>query len=178
MVRNLSFKNPFYSYVFKQNTAPPFPNTKFYQDSGYGSFPYNNPIGSETVRWPDEKNRTNNTQLGSAFMLPDTSTSPYDNHQPFNRMVIDLLQIQNWDCFSNRKSQLKDEKLCIYQSLESIHNWVHNNIGGYAPFGAANGGQMSNLESASFDPVFFLHHCNGKSFYKNKIMLLLLVHPF
>jgi tyrosinase len=35
-------------------------------------------------------------------------------------------------------------------SLEAVHNLVHNILGG--------GGHMTNLAYSAFDPVFWLHH--------------------
>jgi len=39
--------------------------------------------------------------------------------------------------------------------LEGIHNQIHTNIGGGSPLG-----HMSVTNVASFDPIFWLHHCN------------------
>ena len=39
--------------------------------------------------------------------------------------------------------------------LEGIHNQVHTNVGGSNPLG-----HMSVTNVASFDPIFWLHHCN------------------
>lgn len=38
-------------------------------------------------------------------------------------------------------------------SYESIHDEIHGTVGG-------NGGHMSYLDVAAFDPLFWLHHCN------------------
>lgn len=40
-------------------------------------------------------------------------------------------------------------------ALEGIHNQVHTNVGGSNPLG-----HMSVTNAASFDPIFWLHHCN------------------
>ncbi|KAL7900614.1 Monophenol monooxygenase [Trichoderma sp. SZMC 28014] len=45
-----------------------------------------------------------------------------------------------------------------YLSLESIHNSVHNFIGGDNV--VAGCGHMSSVPVAAFDPIFWLHHCN------------------
>jgi tyrosinase len=37
-----------------------------------------------------------------------------------------------------------------YNNLESIHNTIHGLVG--------NGGHMSYLDVAAFDPIFWLHH--------------------
>ncbi|KZS90384.1 Di-copper centre-containing protein [Sistotremastrum niveocremeum HHB9708] len=41
-----------------------------------------------------------------------------------------------------------------YLSIEGIHNNIHNWTGG------DNGGHMSSPPVSSFDPIFWLHHCN------------------
>ncbi|KAL2827352.1 hypothetical protein BDW59DRAFT_171376 [Aspergillus cavernicola] len=44
-----------------------------------------------------------------------------------------------------------------YLSLEMIHNNIHNWTGGAEPHAM---GHMSDVPVASFDPIFWLHHCN------------------
>ena len=44
-------------------------------------------------------------------------------------------------------------------SLEGLHNTIHNTAGGPAVHGIP-AGHMSVLSTAAFDPVFWLHHCN------------------
>ncbi|KZT38875.1 Di-copper centre-containing protein [Sistotremastrum suecicum HHB10207 ss-3] len=59
----------------------------------------------------------------------------------------------NYDAFaSTRYSQGMSPP--NYLSLEDIHNNVHGWIGG------PNGGHMSIVPVAAFDPIFWLHHCN------------------
>ncbi|KAI9690627.1 MAG: hypothetical protein M1820_009958 [Bogoriella megaspora] len=43
-------------------------------------------------------------------------------------------------------------------SLEAIHNTVHNNAGGGTS--TISGGHMTYLAEAAFDPIFWLHHMN------------------
>lgn len=45
------------------------------------------------------------------------------------------------------------------KSLESIHDTIHDNIGGITGIKRLEG-QMTNPLCAAFDPIFFLHHCN------------------
>jgi tyrosinase len=40
--------------------------------------------------------------------------------------------------------------------VEDIHDDIHGTVGGS---GQAGQGQMSILDYAAFDPVFWLHHC-------------------
>lgn len=44
-------------------------------------------------------------------------------------------------------------------SLEGLHNTIHNTAGGPKHDGIA-AGHMTVLSTAAFDPVFWLHHCN------------------
>ncbi|KZT35124.1 Di-copper centre-containing protein [Sistotremastrum suecicum HHB10207 ss-3] len=51
---------------------------------------------------------------------------------------------------AHRQSQTPTD----FSSLESIHNNIHNSVGG------TNGGHMSSPAVAAFDPNFWFHHCN------------------
>ncbi|KZS90427.1 Di-copper centre-containing protein [Sistotremastrum niveocremeum HHB9708] len=51
---------------------------------------------------------------------------------------------------AHRQSQTPTD----FSSLESIHNNIHNSVGG------PNGGHMSSPAVAAFDPIFWFHHCN------------------
>lgn len=44
-------------------------------------------------------------------------------------------------------------------SLEGLHNTIHNTAGGPKANGIA-AGHMTVLSTAAFDPIFWLHHCN------------------
>ncbi|GJE90067.1 di-copper centre-containing protein [Phanerochaete sordida] len=58
-----------------------------------------------------------------------------------------------WDEFSNHTTQsLRPTEYYNIKSLESIHDTMHNLIGG--------NGHMSDPDYAGFDPIFYLHHCN------------------
>ncbi|KAF8534625.1 common central domain of tyrosinase-domain-containing protein [Trichophaea hybrida] len=46
-----------------------------------------------------------------------------------------------------------------YMSLEYVHNNIHNFTGGY-DIDNLGAGHMSDPLVASFDPIFWLHHCN------------------
>lgn len=107
-------KNPFYSYTFQKKVTCP-DNIPFYIQADYPYFPFYNEKGTETVRWPDARNRTNVSNFNVSFYANNVlNPVSYNNHQPYNRMVMDLLQTKDWGCFSNRASQLADP-LCLYQ---------------------------------------------------------------
>ena len=44
-------------------------------------------------------------------------------------------------------------------SLEGLHNTIHNTAGG-PNINGIPAGHMSVLSTAAFDPIFWLHHCN------------------
>ncbi|KAI5357467.1 Putative tyrosinase copper-binding domain, di-copper centre-containing domain superfamily, tyosinase [Septoria linicola] len=71
------------------------------------------------------------------------------------RNVALLLNTRNicWNNFATYDSNERRASGCSsssVQSLEAIHNTVHNNICG----------TMCNLDTAAFDPIFWLHHAN------------------
>nr|BBU25293.1 tyrosinase [Grifola frondosa] len=61
-----------------------------------------------------------------------------------DRVYNILAYMHNWERFSNHTSS--------GDSLESVHDIVHDKIGG--------AGHMGNVGTAGMDPIFFLHHCN------------------
>ncbi|UKZ79931.1 hypothetical protein TrVFT333_007694 [Trichoderma virens FT-333] len=108
-----------------------------------------------TVRIPDD---------GSRASIPDT----YSIHRRFQIS----LGAPNYTVFSNTTSQnqwIKDFKpkdKHYVVSLESPHNAMHLALGGFYqkdkynadPIIGANG-DMGDNETASFDPIFYFHHC-------------------
>ncbi|KAE8154606.1 common central domain of tyrosinase-domain-containing protein [Aspergillus avenaceus] len=75
---------------------------------------------------------------------------------------------ENYTTFSNNTS-LGDVQIAIFprpMSLESPHNAMHLAVGGFYQPGVYNAseiaganGDMGDNETASFDPIFFFHHC-------------------
>lgn len=48
----------------------------------------------------------------------------------------------------------------LYDSLEALHDTIHNIAGGGGPIRPGfQGGHMSYVPYSAFDPIFFLHHC-------------------
>ena len=66
-------------------------------------------------------------------------------------VALILLSYHDFDAFSDN-SWAQGNPAGTYGSLEDIHNEIHDKTGG--------GGHMSALEVSSFDPLFWLHHCN------------------
>ncbi|TPX74212.1 hypothetical protein CcCBS67573_g04508 [Chytriomyces confervae] len=61
--------------------------------------------------------------------------------------------LEDWLAFSNTRLDGDDENNPRqFHSLEGIHNSIHGYLG--------KGTYMGNPASASFDPVFYFHHCN------------------
>ncbi|KAF9018170.1 Di-copper centre-containing protein [Hymenopellis radicata] len=61
-----------------------------------------------------------------------------------------LLRTKNWEQFSNTSTS--KESYAVANSLEQIHNGMHDRIGGC--------GQMGAKDAAAYDPIFWLHHTN------------------
>ncbi|CAE6525706.1 unnamed protein product [Rhizoctonia solani] len=141
-----------------------------------------------TYRWPthnhqegDENPTEQFDKLDSYLNQKPAPNNPYPDGswKDLKRQVGLLFQypedldesdgVYAWDAFSNTgaESQPKEndwknagdnhywkiaKKLKGKASLEQPHNLVHLLVGGL--------GHMMNNDYASFDPVFFLHHCN------------------
>ncbi|KAI0115573.1 putative tyrosinase [Nemania sp. FL0031] len=80
------------------------------------------------------------------------------------------LEAPNYTVFSNTTSQAKwneqhhEDSQVV--SLESPHNAIHLAVGGFYQKGILNAnpiidanGDMGDNETASFDPIFYFHHC-------------------
>ena len=59
-----------------------------------------------------------------------------------------LAATTTYGAFSN--TAYKDSNGNEYNSLENMHNAIHSFVG--------NGGHMSDIPYAAFDPIFWLHH--------------------
>ena len=84
--------------------------------------------------------------------------SPHNNKQyiqlnTVKKQLQDCLTATNYEEFSSAAN-----KEVSYTPLEQPHNSLHNIIGG-------EGGNMSSINIAAFDPLFWLHHCNMDRFY-------------
>ncbi|KAE8393458.1 common central domain of tyrosinase-domain-containing protein [Aspergillus alliaceus] len=100
--------------------------------------------------------------------------APYDPLESLTYEVHRLFSFKfsNWGAFASTKYFNRDNprKIPAAQtmdilSLEFIHNNVHNWVGGtdYLRSGDERfwgAGHMSSIGVASFDPIFYLYHCN------------------
>lgn len=87
-----------------------------------------------------------------------------DLHNPLGgNMQCDLYKamysIKDMNAFASTVRTDIDLEAVGLQSLENMHDEIHNNVGGgcYSPNGTTCG-TMYHLEVSAFDPIFWLHH--------------------
>ncbi|CAD6504360.1 BgTH12-06091 [Blumeria graminis f. sp. triticale] len=123
--------NPLYSYKFHPLNASDF------EDDPFNKYP-------ATVRYPTGATASASSQNN---IFEQVFNSTKDNIR--SRVYALLTNYHDYLGFSNdgyRKEAPPNEQ----DSLESIHNLVHNLIGG--------NGHMTYIDYSAFDPFFFLHH--------------------
>ena len=128
----MTIANPLYDYTFRpQPSAADFP-------------PSDGPIAKyhSTVRYPDINGQSQ----------PDLANLQLQaNAQFIHDSTYQLLADQSdYAPFSN--TGFTDTRGASYNSLENVHNAIHALVG--------NGGHMSFVPYAGFDPIFWLHHAN------------------
>ncbi|KAJ5346417.1 hypothetical protein N7541_008899 [Penicillium brevicompactum] len=125
---------------------------------------FGNAIG--TSRWPDEEDQkpasegwrhgvVNNRKVADAF----NSHEGYNdkNHGPAAEMIYRLLTVpMDYTTFASTNPTSKDQKVEEDLNIE----YIHNNIRVVSHGWTGDAGHMGNVPVASFDPLFFLHHCN------------------
>nr|BBV24620.1 tyrosinase2 [Grifola frondosa] len=134
----LEIPNPLLRYKFH-----PFNGRVWGQagpDPGFGVWP-------QTIRYPSSGH-------ANAHSQPRALQAAMSNNQLSlrDRTFNILAYIHDWDTFSTHRSMAKRPTPGSNDSVESIHNEVHNLIGG--------GGHMATGGAAGLDPIFFLHHSN------------------
>lgn len=130
--------NPLYSFTFSEAEA----KANYY--SVFTSW-------LETLRYPtsDAVDTTSDeASAQSAFTAQQSSLQ--DQVYQMLTACDDYLHFSNDDAGATAK--------CA-NSIETIHNTVHTLVGG-AGTSSVSGGHMTYLPLSSYDPVFFLHHCN------------------
>nr|AXF50753.1 tyrosinase [Inonotus obliquus] len=96
-------------------------------------------VWPQTLRYPSSTNADARSQPSLVQNAMDSRS------EQLRDSTFDLLAFnEDWVTMSNHTSS--------GNSLESIHDLVHNLIGG--------NGHMSSIPMAGFDPIFFLHHAN------------------
>jgi tyrosinase len=134
---NITVGNPLYQYNY---TDP----------SGMRYYPYTQ--WRSSLRYPYSNNANSGSAEGQAI-------SAFKSARPsLQDQVYQLLtQCPDWLPFSNDNAD--NSFSSCSNSLEGIHNTVHVTAGGPGS-NSVSSGHMSVLPTASFDPLFFLHHAN------------------
>ncbi|RVD85525.1 uncharacterized protein DFL_003846 [Arthrobotrys flagrans] len=139
--------NPLYSYKFVTTQG-----ITSFQDQDGNFFPFAN--ATKTSRYPPEYNSRNPTassQWANGVVDNDSITEALRNLSSLGEDVYRSFTTSNYVWYSSTQ-QSNPPAPNSYQSLESIHNEIHGITGG--------GGHMSWNTVSSFDPIFWLHHCN------------------
>jgi len=127
----------------------------------------------------DNKNITIRNPLASAYYylngiktntirngyIKATTNKELKQIKTIRSQLYNTLHAKTYEEFSSQLvSNLKTYKPYNYVPLETPHNSIHNIIGG-------DGGNMSDISIAAFDPIFWLHHCNMDRFYYNWLVI-------
>ncbi|SZF02864.1 unnamed protein product [Blumeria hordei] len=123
--------NPLYSYKFHPL------NTTDFKDDPFNKYP-------ATMRYPTGATASASSQNN---IFEQTFDSIKDNVK--SRVYALLTNYHDYVGFSNNGYR-EDAPPNEQDSLESIHNLIHNLIGG--------DGHMTYIDYSAFDPYFFLHH--------------------
>ncbi|KAI0725255.1 photo-regulated tyrosinase [Fomitopsis betulina] len=128
-------KNPLYWF--------PFPS-KF----PYTSFPSPHYSWGTTLRYPSSD------QPNAECRMDVLSGTYAQNRNQLRTKTYNMLtRLTSWEHFSNHTAK---QLPATANSLEAVHDDVHNLVGGLEPFL----GHMSDTSTAAFDAVFLLHHAN------------------
>ncbi|VDC03107.1 unnamed protein product [Peniophora sp. CBMAI 1063] len=131
-------ENPLFTYQFHPISQ------------GFDQTPYerwNRTLRYPTSDGPDAKTDVGRMRAQLASSQSNVRTSAYAM----------LTRVKNWHDFSN--TGLGGDRSSVANSLEAIHDGIHNDCGGGTPDGTI-GGHMSDPAIAAFDPIFWLHHTN------------------
>lgn len=123
--------NPLYQYKFDHSDLSSFPDAPF-------------DIWEETKRYPSTTTAAASSQ---DKLVGQQITQSQDSYA---QRFMNLLQA--YPRFANFSNSAWTPESPGYDSLESLHNQIHGLIG--------NGGHMSIIDYAGFDPLFWLHHAN------------------
>ncbi len=98
----------------------------------------------ETLRHPSSTTDVNAVSVEGH--VSETMKGQFFSLQGSVNILLNDPNYKTFNAFSNHAFQTSD----TFASLEDIHNSLHDFVG--------NGGHMSFLETAAFDPVFWIHH--------------------
>lgn len=93
------------------------------------------------------------TRITRNGYLTPTTNKEYVQLTTVKNQLNGALAATNFEEFSSAAN-----KVVSLTPLEQPHNSLHNIIGG-------EGGNMSSIDIAAFDPLFWLHHCNMDRYY-------------
>ena len=100
--------------------------------------------------------RTRTTRNG--FLSPTTKKQRSQLNM-VAKQLNNALYAPNYEQFSSSPTTYTPSNVVVnYVPLETPHNSLHDIIGGKT-------GNMSSIDIAAFDPVFWLHHCNMDRHY-------------
>src|SRR6266480_3220044 len=102
----------------------------------------------QTLRWPSTKQADATTQV-------DLLLSTLNNQQPsWSQRIYNLFVLDSKYNFMDFSNELfnPDSSSSQVDSIESVHNSIHTEIGG------PNLGHMAIIDVSSFDPIFWMHH--------------------
>ncbi|KAH8586174.1 hypothetical protein B0O99DRAFT_656959 [Bisporella sp. PMI_857] len=132
--------NPLYSYKF--HPVNPRPGD-FYDE------------WAETIRHPNP-NAEDPKAVSDEGELIKALANEYQSLRGLVVMLLNDPNYKDYAAFTNHKWDAREDgkgDTGKYASIEDLHNSVHGMVGG-------DQGHMSELDYASFDPSFWLHHAN------------------
>jgi len=117
-------------------------------------FTIENPLASAYYYKDGIKTKT--TRCG--FLTP-TNHKQRSQLNTVKKQLNNTLYALNYEQFSSVPVNYKPANIIVnYVPLETPHNQLHDIIGG-------DSGNMSSVDIAAFDPIFWLHHCNMDRHY-------------
>lgn len=176
--------NPLRSFALTRGIVDhlsPFPDTDYGKPKGYETvrYPLSGLVGSDADKAATAKhnakfpNFDKNVSLLNENIVNWLTATVIVNGSPINGGRVKdkyeaCLNAPNYTVFSNTTSaaQWLDDSGVNVVPLESPHNSIHLAVGGFdlakifnaSPIDGANG-DMGENDTASFDPIFFFHHC-------------------
>eukprot|EP00565_Helicotheca_tamesis_P006195 CAMPEP_0185724442 /NCGR_PEP_ID=MMETSP1171-20130828/924_1 /TAXON_ID=374046 /ORGANISM="Helicotheca tamensis, Strain CCMP826" /LENGTH=556 /DNA_ID=CAMNT_0028392293 /DNA_START=25 /DNA_END=1695 /DNA_ORIENTATION=- len=179
-------KNPLRSYTFPVEVEDANNGDKVYKKpEGYETvrYPLSGLVGTEEARSKSELHNSQFPSIEEQVKLLNknviawlTGTEPVENVDSDDPKKVNLyknfkecLAAPTYTLFSNTTSANEHNKKELGKQiipLESPHNTIHLAVGGYDEPGLEAGiitganGDMGENNTAGFDPIFYLHHCN------------------
>ncbi|EFY96031.1 Tyrosinase [Metarhizium robertsii ARSEF 23] len=155
--------NPMYRFQMPGARRMGDPHYGDYRIDGNGDGPWDLCIGTcrHSISYYDDnwrKGHSDASKVASALQGPRLLKNTVTIKDGVFRLLTCSYSTQ-YEHFASTKHKPNDEvEAKGYLSLESIHNSVHDYIGGSDLVRGC--GHMSSVPVAAFDPVFWLHHCN------------------